>query len=676
VSWNDYALLDTVVLVKPDCKVTSVDFSAGTQIISGSKVIDQDGERTASILFSDSTSASMVLEDSTEIPLESMNVRITEYSVGKNGVNTMPAVLPPASAYTYCFSVTADEAIASNAKNIKLDKPAIFYLNNFLLFPAGTRIPVGQIDREKRIWIPKPDGIVLSVVDTINNKAVISAEPGGAPADSAVLDSLGIDESELIKIAGLYSPGESFWRTEVDYFGIVDCNFAASIIENSETPVLPIEKRYIKELINQPLTKKVDITGSKFDLTFQSDRQIGNIPEINIQLSNNSIPAGLNYISLEIEIAGRDFYYEFQALPDLKKTFVWDGKDAFGRVIPGKHKAKIEVGYLYQGKYQWPADMAASFAAASGTEIPTVYSRERIVRKQEYTVEIPLMDNRLMGLGGWNLSPFHGFDLNENILYYGNGLKRESVRMGKDVIIAAGNVHGISFTEGMIATKPNLGTLYFPEVAEDGTVYFFASPYSIYKVTPDGRLHKVAGGTGRRGSERNDGHQANGTRIGAVNGIALDKEGSIYFTEGDYHLIRKIDKSGILSTIAGTQVSGYTGDGGLAINAGLANPGKIEVMENGTIYFSDQTNTYNNNNCIRKIGTDGIITTVAGGGIETDYTKFPAAKLKLYPTLGLTKDKNDNIYFTTQQNFYGNQKTSHKLFKLNPDGWLTNIAGN
>ncbi len=89
--------------------------------------------------------------------------------------------------------------------------------------------------------------------------------------------------------------------------------------------------------------------------------------------------------------------------------------------------------------------------------------------------------------------------------------------------------------------------------------------------------------------------------------LAYDGQDRLVIADTNNHRLRRIDGNGVITTIAGTGVAGYDGDGGLAINASLARPFDIEIGSDGTIYFSDPPN-----NCIRKIDPAGTISRVAG----------------------------------------------------------------
>ena len=89
--------------------------------------------------------------------------------------------------------------------------------------------------------------------------------------------------------------------------------------------------------------------------------------------------------------------------------------------------------------------------------------------------------------------------------------------------------------------------------------------------------------------------------------ITHDRDGNLVFADTDNNRIRKVDQSGTITTIAGTGAVGASGDGGPATAATLFRPVDVELADDGSIYFTD---VYNN--CVRKIDTAGIISSVAG----------------------------------------------------------------
>jgi trimeric autotransporter adhesin len=171
------------------------------------------------------------------------------------------------------------------------------------------------------------------------------------------------------------------------------------------------------------------------------------------------------------------------------------------------------------------------------------------------------------------------------------------------------------------------GNLYFP----DG--------HSIAQVTPSGILHIIAGnGTPGYGG---DGGQATAALLNGNEGLAIDATGNIYLADHYNNRIRRIDAAThIITTVAGTGTYGYKGDNGQATAAELQSPFDVAINGYGEIFFSDY-----NNNVIRKIAKSGIITTVAGNNI-VGYSGDggPATAAQLYGPYGIAFDACDNLY--------------------------------
>ncbi len=127
--------------------------------------------------------------------------------------------------------------------------------------------------------------------------------------------------------------------------------------------------------------------------------------------------------------------------------------------------------------------------------------------------------------------------------------------------------------------------------------------------------------------------------------------------------MRKVSRDGYITTIAGTGVAGFSGDGGMAINANLNSPQDIFVTPSGEIYINDE-----HNNRIRKISHNGIIETVAGNG-KPGYSGDggQAVKASLNDPESLFVDTPGNIYFTDGDN--------NLIRKVNMTGVIHTIAG-
>lgn len=146
-------------------------------------------------------------------------------------------------------------------------------------------------------------------------------------------------------------------------------------------------------------------------------------------------------------------------------------------------------------------------------------------------------------------------------------------------------------------------------------------------------------------------------------GIAIDADDNIYLTLPSLHRIAKVTTQGYLTFIAGTGVSGNSGDGGPALQAQIGSPRNIVVAQDGQVYFSDETN-----HVVRKIALDGTISTVAGTG-QSGYSgdNGPAASAQLNTPYGLAFDPSGNLYIADYNN--------HRIRKVSK-GTITTFAGN
>ena len=157
----------------------------------------------------------------------------------------------------------------------------------------------------------------------------------------------------------------------------------------------------------------------------------------------------------------------------------------------------------------------------------------------------------------------------------------------------------------------------------DGVVYVVPGPSNcrILKRTPDGEVRQVAGTSGSGYSP--DGTPAVEASLTILD-IAAGPDGSLYVSEGAR--IRRIGPDGILSTVAGTGVSGLTGDGGPATAAQISAT-SLRVGTDGTIYLG---NSYQGNTTsIRRIGADGVISTLVGNGQSGTVTEGASARAPL-----------------------------------------------
>ena len=159
------------------------------------------------------------------------------------------------------------------------------------------------------------------------------------------------------------------------------------------------------------------------------------------------------------------------------------------------------------------------------------------------------------------------------------------------------------------ASLEALGTEVHPNgivVDKAGSIFFSDSGSSkVYKIDTSGAITLIAG-TGDFG-DHGDGGPALEAGLRSPGGLAIGPDGFLYIAEQTTHRIRKVDSSGIITGYVGTGKFGYSGDGGPAIEANIKNPFRMDFDREGNLYFSDR-----DNNRIRKVDTSGVITTIAG----------------------------------------------------------------
>jgi len=178
-------------------------------------------------------------------------------------------------------------------------------------------------------------------------------------------------------------------------------------------------------------------------------------------------------------------------------------------------------------------------------------------------------------------------------------------------------------------------------VAVDGAGNLYIADYfnmRIRKVTPSGIITTIAG-NGESGYS-GDGFPATMAQIGSPQNIACDAHGNIYISDVFNGRIRLVDTNGFMHTFAGNGTWGNSGDGGPATNAEFQLPTAIAVDKKGNVYFSDE-----GNGNIRKINTHGIITTIAGTGMS-GYSGDggPATNAEIDVPWGISVDGIGNVY--------------------------------
>jgi hypothetical protein len=190
---------------------------------------------------------------------------------------------------------------------------------------------------------------------------------------------------------------------------------------------------------------------------------------------------------------------------------------------------------------------------------------------------------------------------------------------------------------------------------------YVATIDKLVKVTPASDVSVVAA-TGRAGCSGAGGPATEARLNLDYAGVAVDAEGNVYITQFHDNCVRKIATNGIITTIAGTGTAGFSGDGGPARRAQLNGPTTVALDAEGNIYISDLRN-----HRIRRIDSRGIITTVAGNGEKGFPVDGAVATQVPIGAADVSADGDGNIYISDEAN--------PGVFKVDTDGILTIVAG-
>jgi sugar lactone lactonase YvrE len=234
-------------------------------------------------------------------------------------------------------------------------------------------------------------------------------------------------------------------------------------------------------------------------------------------------------------------------------------------------------------------------------------------------------------------------------------------------------------TNGIITTVAGTGSTSFGGDGGSATNAALINPYDvaintagelfiadinnsrIRKVDTNGVITTFAGG----GSALGDGSQATNSTLNEPAGVAVDPTGSVLVADAGDYRIRKVNPNGIINTVAGNGSAGSSGDGGAATNAALSLAFAAVSDAIGNLLFSDTEN-----DDVRRVDTNGIITRVAGGGNSGFLFAGdggPATNAKLYFPVGLVVDAIGNILIADRDN--------NRIRKVDTNGIISTIAG-
>ncbi len=673
--WRTFENYPDVVLIPPAEAAPTVNLRDldTPKLIRGTNTSDPDGNRRHTVAVAPGQKVTAILEDGSQEALDSLSLRATEFTVGEAGPNAMPGDLPDTSAYTYALDLSVVEAEELDAEEITFDPPLKNYVDNFLEFPAGTIVPVGVYDEKRDVWEASESGLVLDILDVEDGIAVLDTDGNGEADEDELLEDFGIDSAELRLLGREYEAGDSLWRVTTPHFSTWDFNWPFGFPEDAIGAIAdalgfgPEDcKRTVQGSLigceDQTLGEVLPITGTLHTLHYQSERMPGRRDRysLDITLSGEEIPASLKRIELEVHVLGNVFSSTHEPEPGAHYLWTWDGTDAYQRSWQGRQPVEVRVGYVYDGAYESTNRFGL---VGSGTPITGDRSREEITSWATWTGKVGGFNHATLGLGGWTLGEHHVLDRRGQMLHLGTGRARSAEEMGPVIAPIAGTGETGYAGDGGPALDAQFSHPHGLVIGDDGTVYVSDEDnHAIRRIRPDGTIDTYAG-TGEAGTS-GDGGPAVDATLNEPLGITLGPDGTLYVGDRFSGRVRAIAPDGTISTFAGGgEPDDGLGDDLPATEALLMEPHSLAFGPDGSLYIAD-SGTHR----VRRVGPDGVMSTVAGTGAEASSGDGgPATAAALNNPIGIAVDEDGALYVSE---FYG-----HRIRRVDPTGTITTLAG-
>lgn len=609
-----YEQAPTVTLTKLNPGTQLVTGGSGLQAIAGTTVTDQSGTRTPLVLFNPATT----ITAGGTVLSGPLHLGITEYTVGDEGPSRMPGSLPPTSGYTHAVEINLQEVTdPETTVTFDPDHPLVYYLENFLQFPAGSVVPVGSYDRVAHRWVPEKNGFVLTIMSVdASHHAHVDIDGDGQEDAGTTLTNIGITGDETLQL-GLRYPSSrptSLWRVTIPHLTPWDCNWGTAPPDDGTPPPeeppaprdkTPCESEGAGSIIgcqSRTLGEALPLAGLPFDLVYASDRSPAwkgrNTVNLLLYGGETAPPSDLLRIEVSGTVGGRTFgttVASSQLSPSNSAyNFTWDGTDDQGREVEGAQIARGEVRYVYAARYSQPSDNPQAFADSQPSGVTVGLQREgaEAYFKRPFEVSLGVQNALADGLGGWMLSNHHRLDPDSGILWMGDGGRLDERYIADQISTVSTGRFAEPGDPAVDAAAITVGP--------DGSVYL-QDGVSLYRLDPSGTATAITSVAESSYLQPASGLAAD-AGVGSVCGLAFGPDGSLYLAEqdapverghattattADVRRIRFVGASPTIELVAGRGAVTTLSDGMDATTASFSGCRGLAVAPDGTIYLGD-----------------------------------------------------------------------------------------
>jgi RHS repeat-associated protein len=353
-----------------------------------------------------------------------------------------------------------------------------------------------------------------------------------------------------------------------------------------------------------------------------------------LDVTGSTVPVQLQRIEAELEVAGRTITRNIACpcTPNQRITLEWDGLDAFGRATQGPQKAFVALYYHYPNTTLTRTgplidDRGPTFGAISGEDAVGVAlgrSAGNLTLARRRDVDLGSFSNEVVGLGGQSVDAVHSYAVVGQTLYRGDGTRRRTDEVLAELDLVVVNPFGTSWTD--------------LTVGADGAVWLVANG-TLVRRSPEGVTEIVGAQLGQPCSTSDGTPAASACLTRDLGELTFGPDGSLFGVQPQNSPSRvvRIDPSRRVSVVAGTGVGGNSGDGGPATSAQIT-AFVMTVGPDGSVYVADTSR-------IRRVGTDGIIRTILGGPIAGfSGDGGPASAARIFQPTSLTASADGTVY--------------------------------